>query len=71
VHFEAQAGSLRYHNCAKNYIGKDFLLTPGEEYFSLNSVEEIKNMQSIWVRYFYFSFYYFSGPECASTFKRM
>jgi len=55
----------------KKLYPKNFLLTWGDEYFRLNKVEEIKNMQSSWVRCFYFSYYYFSGPECASTFKRM
>jgi len=55
---------------SKNYIQKDFLLTPEREYFSLKKVEGIK-MPSCWARYFYFSFYYYPVPECASTFKSM
>jgi len=43
LHFDAQAGSLRYHYCPKNYIQKDFLLTQEREYFSLKKVEGIKN----------------------------
>jgi hypothetical protein len=27
-------------------------------------------LQFSWRRYYYFSYYYFTGPECASTFKR-
>jgi hypothetical protein len=43
LHFDAQAGSLRYHDCPKNYIQKDFLLTRGLEYFNLKKVEGSKN----------------------------